>query len=79
MDVNLTEDLLGEETEADLSEWAVEDGATVTEGQVIGTIETSKLVNELVAPAAGVISLKKSAGDLVELNETLATIAVDAA
>lgn len=74
MDVNLTQDLLGEETEADMGEWLVEDGATVTEGQVIGSIETSKLVNELVAPAAGVIALKKEAGDLVELDETLATI-----
>ncbi|GAB2549702.1 biotin/lipoyl-containing protein [Leucobacter ruminantium] len=74
MDVNLTQDLLGEETEADMGEWLVEDGATVAEGQVIGSIETSKLVNELVAPAAGVISLKKEAGDLVELDETLATI-----
>lgn len=74
MDVKLTQELLGEETEGDLSEWAVEEGATVTEGQVICTIETSKLVNEIVAPAAGVISLKKEEGDVVELDETLATI-----
>ncbi|UBH05422.1 hypothetical protein K8P10_000933 [Leucobacter sp. Psy1] len=75
MDVTLSQDLIGEETEADMGEWLVEDGATVTEGQVIGSIETSKLVNELVAPAAGVIALKKEPGDLVELDETLATIA----
>ncbi|GAA2180542.1 hypothetical protein GCM10009847_18840 [Leucobacter tardus] len=75
MDVTLSQDLIGEETEADMGEWLVEDGATVTEGQVIGSIETSKLVNELVAPAAGVIVLKKEPGDLVELDETLATIA----
>ena len=79
MDVNLTQDLIGEETEADMGEWLVEDGAAVTEGQVIGSIETSKLVNELVSPTAGVISLKKEAGDLVELDETLATIAEGAA
>lgn len=75
MDVTLSQDLIGEETEADMGEWLVEDGATVTEGQVIGSIETSKLVNELVSPAAGVIALKKEPGDLVELDETLATIA----
>ena len=75
MDVTLSQDLIGEETEADMGEWLVEDGATVTEGQVIGSIETSKLVNELVAPSAGVIALKKEPGDLVELDETLAMIA----
>lgn len=74
MDVKLTQEMLGEETEADLAEWSVEDGATVTEGQVIASIETSKLVNELTAPVAGVISLKKDEGDVVELDETLAVI-----
>ena len=74
MDVNLTKELLGDDEEADLAEWLVEDGATVTEGQVIASLETSKLVNDLVAPGAGVITLKKAAGDLVELDETIATI-----
>lgn len=74
MDVNLTKDLLGDEEEADLVEWLVEDGATVTEGQPIASFETSKIVSELEAPAAGVITLKKEAGDLVELDETIATI-----
>lgn len=74
MDVNLTQDLLGEEEEADLGEWLVADGATVTAGQAIATIETSKLVNELVSPAAGVITLKKEEGDVVSLDETIATI-----
>ncbi|GAA1323324.1 biotin/lipoyl-containing protein [Leucobacter albus] len=74
MDVNLTQDLLGEEEEADLGEWLVADGDTVAEGQAIASIETSKLVSELVAPAAGVISLKKEEGDLVSLDETIATI-----
>ncbi|QIM15319.1 acetyl-CoA carboxylase biotin carboxyl carrier protein subunit [Leucobacter insecticola] len=74
MDVNLTKELLGEDLEADLAEWAVEDGSTVAEGQVIASLETSKLVNELLAPTAGVITFKKAAGDLVELDETIATI-----
>lgn len=74
MDVNITKDLLGDEEEADLVEWLVEDGATVTEGQPIASLETSKLVNEIEAPAAGVISIKKDAGELVELDETIASI-----
>lgn len=74
MDVNLTTDFLGDEEEADLVEWLVEDGATVAEGQAIASLETSKTVTELTAPVAGVISLKKEAGDLVELDETIATI-----
>ena len=74
MDVNLTKDMLGDDDEADLVEWHVADGDTVTEGQPIASLETSKLVNDLVAPVAGVIALKKAEGDLVELDETIATI-----
>jgi pyruvate/2-oxoglutarate dehydrogenase complex dihydrolipoamide acyltransferase (E2) component len=75
MDVVLTQELLGDDQEADLGEWLVEDGATVEEGQAIASVETSKLVNEIVAPAAGVITHKKEEGDLVELDEVIATIA----
>lgn len=75
MDVILTKELLGDDEEADLGEWLVEDGSTVTEGQAIASLETSKLVSELVAPVAGVITFKKEEGDLVELDEVIATIA----
>lgn len=74
MDVNLTKELLGDDEEADLAEWLVEDGATVTEGQAIASFETSKLVSDLAAPAAGVITFKKAAGDLVDIGETIASI-----
>lgn len=74
MEIKLTTELLGDEEEADLVEWLVEEGATVTEGQAIASIETSKLVNEIVASAGGVISLQKEAGDLVQLDETIAII-----
>lgn len=74
MNVNLTKELLGDEEEADLVEWLVDNGATVQIGQTIASFETSKLVNDLVAPASGVITLKKAAGDVVSLDETVATI-----
>ncbi|MEZ3160996.1 lipoyl domain-containing protein [Microbacterium sp. BWT-B31] len=74
MDVKLTKDFLGDEEDADLVEWLIDDGATITEGQEIAMIETSKVVTELTAPIGGVISLKKQAGELVELDETIATI-----
>ena len=40
-----------------LTEWLVEDGATVTEGQVIYALESDKSVNEVESPTAGVIKI----------------------
>lgn len=75
MDVVLNQEFLGEEEEADLVEWLVADGATVAEGDAIAQFETSKLVAEFKAPAAGVLSQKAEEGDVVNLDDTFATIA----
>ena len=74
MDVVLNQEFLGEE-EADLVEWLVEDGATVAEGDAIAQLETSKLVADFLAPAAGVLIQKAEAGDVVNLGDVIAEIA----
>ncbi|MGB3413823.1 MAG: lipoyl domain-containing protein [Microbacteriaceae bacterium] len=75
MDVVLNQEFLGEEEEADLVEWLVADGATVAEGDAIAQLETSKLVADFLAPAAGVLSHKAEAGDVVNLGDVIAEIA----
>lgn len=74
MDVVLTQEFLGEEEEADLVSWAVEDGSNVNKGDVICQLETSKLVSDFEAPATGRITFKAEEGDVVNVNEVLATI-----
>lgn len=44
-------------SEGVLTEWLVEDGATVTEGQVIYALESDKSVNEVESPAAGTLKI----------------------
>jgi pyruvate/2-oxoglutarate dehydrogenase complex dihydrolipoamide acyltransferase (E2) component len=42
-----------EMTEAVLSNWLVEDGATVDKGQALYEMETDKVINEIESPAPG--------------------------
>ncbi|WP_146360395.1 lipoyl domain-containing protein [Arthrobacter yangruifuii] len=74
MNVLLTTDFLGDEGEAELTEWLVEDGEEVTEGQPIAELETSKTSNEITAPCPGTISLTAKEGDIVSVDESIATI-----
>ena len=74
MDVNITKDMLGDETEADLSAWLVADGDEVSENEVIAEIETAKVAFGVEAPAAGKISIIVEAGDVFEVGATIARI-----
>lgn len=62
-------------TEATLVEWLVEDGDTVTEGDVICHIETDKVDQEVEAPASGTISLTGEPGEVYQIGDLLAEIA----
>jgi len=42
-------------TEGQLVEWLVADGAAVTEGQAIYTVEADKATQEIEAPASGTL------------------------
>ena len=74
MDITLTKEFLGEETEADLVEWSVQDGQSVVKGDGLCQLETSKTVNEFTSPASGTITLKVQEGDVVELGDVIAVI-----
>lgn len=44
-------------SEGVLTEWLVDDGATVKEGQPIYALESDKSINEVESPASGVIRI----------------------
>lgn len=75
MDVIVTKDILGEaEDEGDLSALLVEDGAEVAEGDPIADIETGKAVVQVTAPASGTITFTAEVGDVVSVDDVIATI-----
>jgi pyruvate/2-oxoglutarate dehydrogenase complex dihydrolipoamide acyltransferase (E2) component len=74
VDVIVGQELLGTETEADLSEWLVEDGSEVTAGQAIAELETSKVQVEVVSPATGTITYVAAEGDVVEPESIIARV-----
>ena len=75
MDVVVDQDILGSETEADISEWLIEDGSEVTAGQALVELETSKVQVEVTSPMAGVITLIAAEGDVIEPGAVIARIA----
>ena len=50
-------------TEGTLTEWLVDDGTVVEEGQPIYALETDKSVQEIEAPESGKLSQKVPAGE----------------
>jgi len=74
VDVVVDQAILGSETEADISEWLVEDGSQVSAGQVLAELETSKVQVEVTAPAAGTITFLAAEGDVIEPGAVIARI-----
>lgn len=58
-----------------ISRWLVEDGATVSQGQVIFEIENDKAAVEVEAPASGILRLLAEEGAEVEVGTEVARIA----
>ncbi|MER8024751.1 lipoyl domain-containing protein [Glutamicibacter protophormiae] len=75
MDVVVDEKILGSETEADISEWLVEEGSQVAEGQSLAELETSKVQVEVPAPMTGVVTFLAAEGDVIEPGAVIARIA----
>ena len=61
-------------TEGILSKWLVEDGASVTEGAPIYSVESDKSVTEVEAPASGVLHILKPVGETYPVGTVLGTI-----
>lgn len=60
--------------EATLVEWLVADGARVTEGQPLYSLESEKAVNEVESPASGKLKIIAQVGETYELGALLAEI-----
>lgn len=75
MDVIVTREILGEaEDEGDLASWLVATGAHVSAGEGLADIETGKAVVQVSAPTTGVITLHAEVGDVVSIDDVIATI-----
>tara|TARA_A200000113_G_C8857297_1_gene352197 strand:- start:157 stop:1527 length:1371 start_codon:yes stop_codon:yes gene_type:complete len=65
--------------DAVISKWCVEAGASVQEGDIIAELETDKIVLEVPAPSAGMISgVSKTVGDRVEAGDVLCALSASA-
>ncbi len=66
-------------TSASVANWRMKDGDLVRAGDVLVTLETDKVSNELTAEAGGRIRILAQEGDEVEIGSVIATIDTDVA
>ena len=66
-------------TSANIAAWRKRDGDPVTKGEVLVTLETDKISNELEAPATGTIQILTPEGEEVPIGKVIAIITVGAA
>ena len=64
-------------TEGTLTEWLVDDGTLVEEGQPIYALETDKSVQEIEAPESGKLTQKASAGETYPVGTEIGEITSD--
>jgi pyruvate/2-oxoglutarate dehydrogenase complex dihydrolipoamide acyltransferase (E2) component len=60
--------------EGTISEWLVADGAAVTEGQPLYTLESEKSAEEIPAPASGTLKIVIAPGQLLKVGTVLGEI-----
>jgi pyruvate/2-oxoglutarate dehydrogenase complex dihydrolipoamide acyltransferase (E2) component len=61
-------------SEGKISEWLVTNGSSVTAGQPLYSIESEKAVDEVEAPASGVLSIQVESGSTVPVGTVLGEI-----
>jgi len=61
-------------SEGTLVEWHVDDGATVSEGDLLYTLESEKTAQDVEAPAGGVVKRIGQAGEVYPVGELIGTI-----
>jgi pyruvate/2-oxoglutarate dehydrogenase complex dihydrolipoamide acyltransferase (E2) component len=64
-------------TEGTLTEWLVDDGERVEEGQPIYCLETDKSVQEIEAPESGRLTQKAAAGETYPVGTEIGEITSD--
>jgi pyruvate/2-oxoglutarate dehydrogenase complex dihydrolipoamide acyltransferase (E2) component len=60
--------------EGTISEWLAADGAAVTEGQPLYTLESEKSAEEIPAPASGTLKIIVTPGQLLKVGTVLGEI-----
>lgn len=66
-------------TSANIGQWHVADGASVSKGDVLVTLETDKVSNELEADDNGVFKILVAEGEEVDIGTLIATLTVGGA
>jgi len=61
-------------TEAELNEWLADTGSQIVEGQPLYSIESDKSVQEVEAPASGILTILAPIGATYPVGHLLATI-----
>lgn len=61
-------------TEGQITEWLVQDGQSVNEGQPLFTLEADKSANEVEAPASGTLRIIQPAGVIYEVGTVIGVI-----
>jgi pyruvate/2-oxoglutarate dehydrogenase complex dihydrolipoamide acyltransferase (E2) component len=61
-------------TEVTLNEWMYADGETVTQGEVIYTVETDKTTSEVEAQSSGTLRVLGVEGEAYKVGELIGTI-----
>jgi 2-oxoglutarate dehydrogenase E2 component (dihydrolipoamide succinyltransferase) len=61
-------------TSANVAKWRKNDGEQVVQGEVLVTLETDKVSNEVEAPAAGCLKILTPEGEEVSIGAVIATI-----
>jgi 2-oxoglutarate dehydrogenase E2 component (dihydrolipoamide succinyltransferase) len=74
MDVVIDKAQMGEENEAEIARWLIENGGTVRAGQILVEIETGKAHVEIEAAASGRVQILVQAGQVIEPNTVIARI-----
>lgn len=62
------------EAEGVLANWFVDDGAAVTEGQLLGEVMVDKVSGEVVAPVSGTVHFKVRNEEVTHQGSVIATI-----
>ena len=60
--------------EGTLAEWLVADGAEITQGQPLFTLESEKAVEEIESPATGRLKILKPIGETYKVGTVLGEI-----
>lgn len=60
--------------EGTIAEWLTADGAQVTEGQPLYSLESEKSVEEIPAPTTGTLKILKPTGEMFEVGTAVGTI-----